>query len=97
MTGRLCLSAQQYMGTCFKLGKDKAGKGEGWALPFSCCVRDTVGLYTPWPLWLLGYKESLPLPFRQLMVMDESYVINQLKEDVSYVSTQFNIDMQIAR
>ena len=35
--------------------------------------------------------------FRQLMVMDESYVINQLKEDVSYVSTQFNIDMQIAR
>ena len=31
------------------------------------------------------------------MVMDESYVINQLKEDVSYVSTQFNIDMQIAR
>ena len=37
------------------------------------------------------------LLFRQLMVMDESYVINQLKEDVSYVSTQFNVDMQIAR
>ena len=28
-TGKLCLSTQQYMGTLFKLGKDKAAKGEG--------------------------------------------------------------------
>ena len=35
--------------------------------------------------------------FRQLMVMDETYVINQLKEDVCYVTTQFDKDMQISR
>lgn len=34
---------------------------------------------------------------RQLMVMDETYVINQLKEDVCYVSTQFNTDMLTSR
>ena len=34
---------------------------------------------------------------RQLMVMDETYVINQMKEDVCYVSTHFNHDMKIAR
>ena len=31
------------------------------------------------------------------MVMDETYVINQCKEDVCYVSTQFMKDMQIAK
>ena len=31
-TGKLSLSTQQYMGTFFALGKDKAGKGEGWPL-----------------------------------------------------------------
>lgn len=31
------------------------------------------------------------------MVMDETYVINQLKEDVCYVSSQFNKDMQTSR
>ena len=31
------------------------------------------------------------------MVMDETYVINQMKEDVCYVSTQFNYDMDIAK
>ena len=35
MTGKLSVSAQQLMGT-FK-GKDKAVKGDGWALPFICC------------------------------------------------------------
>ncbi|BFZ09744.1 hypothetical protein BsWGS_12783 [Bradybaena similaris] len=37
------------------------------------------------------------ISYRQLMVMDETYVINQMKEDVCYVSTQFNKDMSIAR
>ena len=31
------------------------------------------------------------------MVMDETYVINQLKEDVCYVAKDFNRDMKIAR
>jgi len=35
--------------------------------------------------------------FRQLMVMDETYVINQLKEDVCYVSNNFNTDMFTSR
>ena len=42
--GKLSLSTQQKMGTFFKLGKDKAAKGEGWALPFISCAQDTVGL-----------------------------------------------------
>ncbi|KAL4233379.1 Actin-related protein 6 [Mactra antiquata] len=37
------------------------------------------------------------ISYRQLMVMDETYVINQLKEDVCYVSSQFNQDMQLSR
>ena len=31
------------------------------------------------------------------MVMDETYVMNQMKEDVCFVSTQFQKDMEIAR
>uniref|UniRef100_K1PGR7 Actin-related protein 6 n=1 Tax=Magallana gigas TaxID=29159 RepID=K1PGR7_MAGGI len=31
------------------------------------------------------------------MVMDETYVINQVKEDVCYVSSQFMEDMDIAK
>jgi actin-related protein 6 len=34
---------------------------------------------------------------RQLMVMDETYVINQMKEDVCYVADNFNKQMDIAR
>lgn len=34
---------------------------------------------------------------RQLHVMDETYVINQVKEDVCYVSQEFYKDMQIAQ
>lgn len=34
---------------------------------------------------------------RQLHVMDETYVINQVKEDVCYVSQDFYKDMQIAQ
>lgn len=37
------------------------------------------------------------ISYRQLHVMDETYVMNQVKEDVCYVSTQFNKDMEIAR
>uniref|UniRef100_A0A8W8MKS3 Actin-related protein 6 n=2 Tax=Magallana gigas TaxID=29159 RepID=A0A8W8MKS3_MAGGI len=37
------------------------------------------------------------ISYRQLMVMDETYVINQVKEDVCYVSSQFMEDMDIAK
>ena len=43
-TGKLSLSTQPLIGTFFELGKDKAGKGEGWAPPFISCAKDTVGL-----------------------------------------------------
>ena len=32
----------------FELGKDKAVKGEGWALPSISCAQDTVGLHGPY-------------------------------------------------
>ena len=38
------MSTQQKMGTFSELGKDKAAKGEEWALPFISCAQDTVGL-----------------------------------------------------
>ncbi len=31
------------------------------------------------------------------MVMDETYVINQVKEELCYVSTDFDNDMKIAK
>lgn len=31
------------------------------------------------------------------MVMDETYVINQVKEELCYVSNDFNTDMKIAK
>jgi len=34
------------------------------------------------------------ISYRQVMVMDETYVINQVKEDVCYVSSDFNSDMK---
>lgn len=37
------------------------------------------------------------ISYRQLNVMDESYVINQVKEDSCFVSQDFNADMRIAR
>lgn len=37
------------------------------------------------------------IPNRQLMVMDETYVMNQCKEDVCYVSTHFHADMKASR
>ena len=32
--------------------------------------------------------------YRQLMVMDETYVMNQVKEDVCYVAHDFYKDME---
>ncbi|KAF3814538.1 hypothetical protein GH733_017696 [Mirounga leonina] len=37
------------------------------------------------------------LPFQKLHVMDETHVINQVKEDVCYVSQDFYRDMDIAK
>ncbi|XP_005745178.1 actin-related protein 6 [Pundamilia nyererei] len=37
------------------------------------------------------------ISYRQLHVMDETHVINQVKEDVCYVSQQFYKDMEIAQ
>lgn len=37
------------------------------------------------------------ISYRQLHVMDETHVINQVKEDVCYVSQQFYRDMEIAQ
>lgn len=41
------------------------------------------------------FKEVIS--YRQLNVMDESYVINQVKEDSCFVSVDFNADMQLAQ
>ena len=38
-------------------------KGEGWAPTSISCAKDTVGLYPPLPLRLLGYGKPLPLPY----------------------------------
>ncbi|XP_034736205.1 actin-related protein 6-like [Etheostoma cragini] len=35
------------------------------------------------------------ISYRQLHVMDETHVINQVKEDVCYVSQQFHKDMEM--
>ena len=40
MTGKLCQPSSKF----FRLGKDRAGKGEAWAQPFISCVQDTVSL-----------------------------------------------------
>jgi len=34
---------------------------------------------------------------RQLMVMDETHVVNQMKEDTCYVSADFAADVETAR
>ena len=44
MIGKLSPSTQQQNGYLFRIGTDKAAKGEGWALPFISCAKDTVGL-----------------------------------------------------
>ena len=37
------------------------------------------------------------ISYRQLMVMDETFVVNQIKEEVCFVSTDFYGDMDIAK
>lgn len=37
------------------------------------------------------------ISYRQLMVMDETHVVNQMKEDTCYVSTDFWGDMELAK
>ena len=60
VTGKLSLS--QPSSTSLELGKAKAVKGKGRAPPFIRCAKDTVGLYSPLPLLLSGYRKPLPLP-----------------------------------
>ncbi|GAB6018585.1 Actin- protein 6 [Chamberlinius hualienensis] len=45
---------------------------------------------------LTNYLKDV-ISYRQLHVMDETYVMNQVKEDVCYVSTEFYQDMEIAK
>lgn len=45
---------------------------------------------------LTNYLKEI-ISYRQLMVMDETYVINQVKEEVCYASTDFDNDMRIAK
>jgi actin-related protein 6 len=45
---------------------------------------------------LTNYLKEI-ISYRQLMVMDETYVMNQLKEDVCFVSTNFENDMKTAK
>lgn len=37
------------------------------------------------------------ISYRQLHVLDETYVMNQVKEDCCFVSTDFNLDMEITK
>lgn len=37
------------------------------------------------------------ISYRQLHVMEETYVMNQCKEDLCFVSTEFNQDLKIAK
>lgn len=45
---------------------------------------------------LTNYLKEI-VSYRQLHVMDETYVMNQVKEDVCFVSQNFSNDMEIAR
>lgn len=47
-------------------------------------------------IWL-SLKNLNLLLNRQLHVMDETHVLNQVKEDVCYVSQEFYKDMEIAQ
>ena len=64
------------MGTFIELGKDKATKGEGWALPFISCAQDTVGLYPPLSLRLLGYGK--PIPFYMSLPFSDRHFESQI-------------------
>ena len=45
---------------------------------------------------LTNYLKEV-ISYRQLMVMDETFVINQVKEELCFVSTCFENDMRIAK
>lgn len=45
---------------------------------------------------LTNYLKDI-ISYRQINVMDETYVVNQLKEDCCYVSTEFWKDLEIAK
>jgi len=45
---------------------------------------------------LTNYLKEI-ISYRQLVVLEETYVMNQVKEEVCFVSTQFDSDMNIAR
>ena len=45
---------------------------------------------------LTNYLKEI-ISYRQLMVMDETYVINQVKEELCYVSSDFENDMKTAK
>jgi actin-related protein 6 len=45
---------------------------------------------------LTNYLKEV-ISYRQLMVMDETYVINQLKEELCFVSADFYNDVKIAK
>ena len=51
-TEKLSMPTQQLMGTFFESEKDKAAKGERWALPFICCAKDSP--QCPYGYWAMG-------------------------------------------
>ena len=46
------------MGIFFKLGKDRAVKGEGWTAHLICCAQDAVRLYLPTALMAIRLWET---------------------------------------
>ena len=70
------------MGTFIELWKDKATKGEGWALPFISCAQDTVGLYPPLPQRLLGCETYTFFTCLSLSLTDTSSLKYCLKRAV---------------
>ncbi|EAA11637.4 AGAP005857-PA [Anopheles gambiae str. PEST] len=67
-------------------------------VPFvkGCKVREAIRRIDVGGKVLTNHLKEI-ISYRQLNVMDESYVINQVKEDSCFVSQNFNEDMRIAR
>lgn len=80
-------------------------RSDGWALNASVNKQLRNCIMVVWyinniyscrlNMWV--WSDILHFFQRQLHVMDETYVINQVKEDVCYVSQDFYKDMQIAQ
>ena len=45
---------------------------------------------------LTNYLKEI-ISYRQLMVMDETYVVNQIKEEMCYVAVDFDNEMSLAK